>query len=84
MNDPSALRDIEKSISRVTKFYDTSIKTMHKLRDTMRQQKNSLSQLRSSGVTNRIELVKKIRSEIEATLGKLRQQLEASQEVQPA
>lgn len=80
MNDPAALRDIEKSIARVTKFYDGSLKTMGKLKDTLRQQKDNLARLKNEGVTNRVELVKKIRAEIDATLTKVRQQLEAGQQ----
>ena len=80
MNDPAGLRDVEKSIARVTKFYDGTIKTMNRLRDTMRQQRDNLTRLKNEGVTNRVELVKRIRGEIEATLTKVRQQLEASQQ----
>lgn len=84
MNDPAALRDIEKSIARVTKFYDGSIKAMNKLRDTLRNQKNNMVQLKSSGVNNRLELVKRIRNEIEATLQRVRGILETTEQAQPA
>lgn len=80
MNDPAALRDIEKSIARVTKFYDSSIKAMNKLRDTLRSQKNNMIQLKSSGVNNRLELVKRIRTEIESTLQRVRGILENIEE----
>ena len=83
MNDPAAIRDIEKSISRVTKFYDGSIKAMNKLRDTLRSQKNNMIQLKSSGVNNRLELVKRIRDEIETTLKRVKSILESTQQQPP-
>lgn len=83
MDDNSALRDIERSIMRVSKFYDSSIKAMNKLRDTLRQQKNNMVQLKSSGINNRLELVKRVRVEIETTLQRVKTILEGQQQNPP-
>lgn len=80
MNDPSALKDIERSITRTTKLYDSSVKAMEKLKSTMSSQKDALIRLKNSSSDNKLELIKKIRTEIENTLSKVKEILKSSEE----
>lgn len=86
INDNKSLKEIDESIVKVNKYYDTSIKTMTSLKKIIGQQKSSMILLKESGSANRLELVKKIRTEIESTLNKVRGVLEKAEktEVIPA
>jgi len=84
MNDPSALSQIEKDISKTIKSYDRSIESMKKLKLILTQQKSSLVRLKNNPSEDKLDLIKKLREQIELTLDRVKDVLYRAEETAEA
>lgn len=78
VRDPAGLNDIDKSIKSTTKYFDSSIKTLTSLKSTLSSQRANITRLKSEGLPNKSELIKRVRDEVFSTLDKVKQLLDTS------
>jgi hypothetical protein len=76
INDQTALNSIDRDIKRTTNYYKTSIVTLEKLTTTLKTQRDNLTRLRSEGISDKTQLVTRVRSEITQTLTKVKDLLD--------
>ena len=73
VNDATTLRDIERTIARTSKYYDTTIKTLEKLKSTLISKHSSIVRLRADISTNPKDLIMRIKTELQDILSKVRE-----------
>lgn len=72
LNDPTALRDIEKTIATTTRWYDINLKTLEDLEQTLKTQREALRRLQAEGITDAKRLLTRAREEVASTLEQLK------------
>ena len=72
VNDPSGLADIERTITRTTRWYDMNIKNLQALQETIKKQRESLMRIQSEGIKDSKEFLTRVRGEINSALTKLK------------
>lgn len=73
VNDATTLRDIERTIAKTSKYYDTTIKTLEKLKSTLISKHSSIVRLRADASTNSKDLIMRIKTELQDVLSKVRE-----------
>lgn len=73
VNDPSGLADIERTITRTTRWYDMNIKNLQSLQETIKKQRESLTRIQNEGIKDTKEFLTRIRGEISSAVAKLKE-----------
>ena len=73
VNDATTLRDIEREITRTSKYYDITIKTLEKLKSTLISKHSSIVRLRTGTSANPKDLIMRIKTELQDVLSKVRE-----------